>query len=157
MWLRSVGAFNGEHYIRELLLWDVPTQLHSGALGPALQPHLYHLEWALLGHDGPFQQHDGILCLDDLGWAGRSKLASCTSLEPFSSPLRDLSSSSASGQLPYIMEETFPKWKLQAFRGLNSETCSAALGLPSVGQTKSWGSPRFKRGDRLPHLMRRMP
>ena len=49
-----------------LELWDVPAQLHVGAPGPALQPRLRHLQWALLGHDGPFQKHDGILSLEDL-------------------------------------------------------------------------------------------
>lgn len=49
-----------------LELRDVPAQLHVGAPGPALQPRLRHLQRALLGHDGPFQQHDGVLRLEDL-------------------------------------------------------------------------------------------
>lgn len=49
-----------------LELGNIPAQLHVGAPGPALQSRLRHLQRALLGHDGPFQQHDGVLCLEDL-------------------------------------------------------------------------------------------
>lgn len=49
-----------------LELGGVPAQLHVGAPGAALQPRLRHLQRALLGHDGSFQQHDGVLRLEDL-------------------------------------------------------------------------------------------
>lgn len=61
---RGSPASSGLPHLLELR--DVPAQLHVGAPGPALQPRLSHLQRALLGHDGPFQQHDGVLGLEDL-------------------------------------------------------------------------------------------
>lgn len=89
-------------------VWGVPTWLPSGALCLALQLHLYHFRHAPFGHDGPLQQHRGILSLEDLlGWAGRSKLAPCTCVGPCNSPPQGPSSSSGPDQFLYIMEGTF--------------------------------------------------